>query len=62
MTPLVEAVRFYREAMEVLCQLPPNEENKREQIETGFVHANPLEKNRLFGRLSSPAAKGRSAG
>jgi tetratricopeptide (TPR) repeat protein len=29
----VEAVRFYREAMEVLCQLPPSEENKREQIE-----------------------------
>jgi class 3 adenylate cyclase/tetratricopeptide (TPR) repeat protein len=29
----VEAVRFYREAMEVLCQLPPSEENHREQIE-----------------------------
>jgi class 3 adenylate cyclase len=28
-----EAVRFYREAMEVLCQLPPNEENQREQID-----------------------------
>ena len=29
---VVEAVRFYREAMEVLCQLPPTEENQREQI------------------------------
>jgi tetratricopeptide (TPR) repeat protein len=29
----VEAVRFYREAMEVLCQLPPNEENQKEQID-----------------------------
>ena len=28
-----EAVRFYREAMEVLCQLPPSEENQREQID-----------------------------
>jgi class 3 adenylate cyclase/tetratricopeptide (TPR) repeat protein len=28
-----EAVRFYREAMEVLCQQPPTEENQREQIE-----------------------------
>ena len=28
----VEAVRFYREAMEVLGQLPPTEENQREQI------------------------------
>ena len=30
---VVEAVRFYREAMEVLGQLPPTEENQREQIE-----------------------------
>ncbi len=29
---VVEAVRFYREAMEVLCQLPSIEENQREQI------------------------------
>ena len=29
---VVEAVRFYREAMEVLVQLPPTEENQREQI------------------------------
>ncbi len=29
---VVEAVRFYREAMEVLGQLPPTEENQREQI------------------------------
>ena len=29
---VVEAVRFYREALEVLCQLPPTEENQREQI------------------------------
>ena len=29
---MVEAVRFYREAMEVLCQLPTTEENQREQI------------------------------
>jgi tetratricopeptide (TPR) repeat protein len=29
----VEAVRFYKEAMEVLCQLPPSEENQREQID-----------------------------
>jgi class 3 adenylate cyclase/tetratricopeptide (TPR) repeat protein len=30
---VVEAVRFYREALEVLVQLPPSEENQREQIE-----------------------------
>ena len=30
---MFEAVRFYREAMEVLCQLPPSEENQREQID-----------------------------
>ncbi|MBI5582471.1 MAG: AAA family ATPase [Deltaproteobacteria bacterium] len=29
---VVEAVRFYREALEVLDQLPPSEENQREQI------------------------------
>ncbi len=29
---MVEAVRFYREAMEILGQLPPSEENQREQI------------------------------
>jgi tetratricopeptide (TPR) repeat protein len=29
---VVEAVRFYREAMEILGQLPPSEENQREQI------------------------------
>ena len=29
---VVEAVRFYREALEVLCQLPSTEENQREQI------------------------------
>jgi tetratricopeptide (TPR) repeat protein len=29
---VVEAVRFYRGAMEVLCQLPPSVENEREQI------------------------------
>lgn len=29
---VVEAVRFYREALEVLDQLPPIEENQREQI------------------------------
>ncbi|MBI5585670.1 MAG: AAA family ATPase [Deltaproteobacteria bacterium] len=29
---VVEAVRFYREALEVLGQLPPSEENQREQI------------------------------
>ena len=33
MTPLFEAVRFYKEAMEVLSQLPPTDENKREQID-----------------------------
>ena len=33
MTPCLEAVRFYKEAMEVLGQLPPTEENQREQIE-----------------------------
>jgi tetratricopeptide (TPR) repeat protein len=30
---VVEALRFYREALEVLGQLPPNEENQREQID-----------------------------
>jgi tetratricopeptide (TPR) repeat protein len=30
---LFESVQFYREAMEVLCQLPSNKENHREQIE-----------------------------
>ena len=29
---VVEAVRFYREAMQVLVQLPPTEENRREQV------------------------------
>ena len=30
---LFEAVRFYKEAMEVLSQLPQTDENKREQID-----------------------------
>ena len=30
---LLEAVRFFREAMDILTQLPQTEENKREQIE-----------------------------
>ncbi len=30
---LFEGLRFYKEAMEVLCQLPPGEENQKEQID-----------------------------
>jgi tetratricopeptide (TPR) repeat protein len=36
-----EAVRFYREAMEVLCQLPPILENQREQIDLVLAMYSP---------------------
>jgi class 3 adenylate cyclase/tetratricopeptide (TPR) repeat protein len=36
-----EAWRFYREAMEVLSQLPPSDENKREQIELALSMRTP---------------------
>ncbi len=39
---VVEAVRFYREAMEVLSQLPPTDENKREQIDLVLSMRNPV--------------------
>ena len=45
--------------MEVLSQLPQTDEIKREQIELVLAMQIPRKKDRLFGRLSSDAAKSR---
>jgi class 3 adenylate cyclase/tetratricopeptide (TPR) repeat protein len=37
-----ESVRFYKEAMQVLSQMPPTDENKREQIELVLAMQGPM--------------------
>ncbi len=58
---VVEAVRFYREAMRGPRSTALHRGEPARADRAGAVHADPLGENRLFGGLSSAAAKGRSA-
>ena len=52
-----EAVRFYKEAMEVLSQLPQTDENKREQIELVLAMQVPVRRIGYSEGIISPCFK-----